>query len=370
MNRTTWQTTAVNPSRDFWGGRRVLVTGHTGFKGVWLSLWLSELGANVTGLALLPDSDPNLFDCAGISGRVDSQIGDIRDRASVEAVIEQARPEIVFHLAAQALVRRSYADPVGTYATNVMGTAHVLEAVRFADTVRSVVVVTSDKCYENREWWWPYREDEALGGHDPYSSSKGAAELVTSAWRRSFFQPTDPTVGIASARAGNVIGGGDWSEDRLVPDCMRSFAEAVPVVIRRPDAVRPWQHVLEPLTGYLLLAELLTADPREFGEAWNLGPPADEARSVSWVVDRLAARWGDGASWVGDDREQPHEAGLLQVDAAKARARLGWRPRLGLEDGLRWTVDWYRRFGAGEDATALTLEQIAQYETIEMDDPT
>jgi CDP-glucose 4,6-dehydratase len=356
----------VTAAREFWRDRRVLVTGHTGFKGAWLSLWLRRLGARVTGFALPPTTSPNLFTLAAIDGRIDSHLGDVRDPAAVDAVLAQSRAEVVFHLAAQALVRRSYADPVGTYAVNVMGTAHVLDAARRASGLRAVVVVTSDKCYENREWWWPYREDEAMGGHDPYSSSKGCAELVTAAWRRSFFLADGAApVGLGSARAGNVIGGGDWADERLVPDCMRAFASSEPVVIRRPAAVRPWQHVLEPLSGYLTLAERLSSDPGGFGEAWNFGPSADEARPVAWVVDRLSQFWGNGARWERDSGSHPHEAGLLQVDASKARARLGWTPRLSLEEGLRWTVDWYRRFGAGEDAAALTLDQIERFEVME-----
>ena len=298
----------MSPSSAFWHDRRVLVTGHTGFKGAWLSLWLSRLGARVTGLALAPETSPSLFTLAGLAERVDSRLGDIRSRAIVDAVVAESRPEVVFHLAAQALVRRSYADPVATYETNVMGTAHVLEAARRADGLRAVVVVTSDKCYENREWWWPYREDDALGGYDPYSSSKGCAELVTAAWRRSYFGGPASPAGVASARAGNVIGGGDWAEDRLVPDCMRAFGTSTPVVIRRPAAVRPWQHVLEPLAGYLLLAERLAEGPG-FAEAWNFGPSVDDARPVSWVVDRLVRFWGGDARWAHDGSEQPHEAG-------------------------------------------------------------
>ena len=356
----------VTAARDFWRDRRVLVTGHTGFKGAWLSLWLGRLGARVTGFALPSTTSPNLFTLAAIERRIDSQLGDVRDLSAVDAVMARSRAEVVFHLAAQALVRRSYVDPVGTYAVNVMGTAHVLDAARRASGLRAIVVVTSDKCYENREWWWPYREGEAMGGHDPYSSSKGCAELVTAAWRRSFFLSDGAApVGLGSARAGNVIGGGDWAEDRLVPDCMRAFSSGEPAVLRRPAAVRPWQHVLEPLSGYLTLAERLASDPRAFGEAWNFGPATDEARPVAWVVDRLSRFWGDGARWERDPGTHPHEAGLLQVDASKARARLGWTPRLSLEEGLRWTVDWYRRFGAGEDAAALTLDQIQRFEALE-----
>ena len=351
--------------REFWHDRRVLVTGHTGFKGAWLCLWLGSLGARVSGFSLPPATTPNLFMLADVGRRVDSQFGDVREASSVDAVMAQSRPEVVFHLAAQALVRRSYVDPVGTYATNVMGTAHVLDAARRASGLRAVVVITSDKCYENREWWWPYREDEAMGGHDPYSSSKGCAELVTAAWRRSFF-PVDGAapVGVGSARAGNVIGGGDWADDRLVPDCMRAFAAGEPVVLRHPAAVRPWQHVLEPLAGYLSLAERLANDPRGFGEGWNFGPTADEARPVAWVVDRLSRFWGGEARWQSDPGSHPHEAALLQVDAAKARARLGWTPRLSLEEGLRWTVDWYKRVAAGEDAAALSLDQIGRFERL------
>jgi CDP-glucose 4,6-dehydratase len=355
----------VTTGRGFWRDRRVLLTGHTGFKGAWLSLWLGRLGAHVTGFALPSPTSPNLFTLAAIEGRIDSQLGDVRDPSAVDAVMARSRAEVIFHLAAQALVRGSYVDPVGTYAANVMGTAHVLDAARRASGLRAIVVVTSDKCYENREWCWPYREDEAMGGHDPYSSSKGCAELVTAAWRRSFF-PSDSAhpVGVGSARAGNVIGGGDWADDRLVPDCMRAFASGRPVVLRRPAAVRPWQHVLEPLSGYLSLAERLSTEPRSFGEAWNFGPAADDARPVAWVVDRLSTFWGDGARWESDSASHPHEAGLLQVDASKARARLGWTPRLSLEEGLRWTVDWYKRFGAGEDAAALTLAQIERFECL------
>ena len=356
----------MTAARDFWRDRRVLVTGHTGFKGAWLSLWLDRLGARVTGFALPPATSPSLFTLAAIDRRIDSQLGDVRDLSAVDAVMARSRAEVVFHLAAQALVRRSYVDPVGTYAANVMGTAHVLDAARRSAGLRAIVVVTSDKCYENREWCWPYREDEAMGGHDPYSSSKGCAELLTAAWRRSFF-PSDGAqpVGLGSARAGNVIGGGDWAEDRLVPDCMRAFASGQPVVIRRPAAVRPWQHVLEPLSGYLALAERLSTDPRSFGEAWNFGPATDDARPVGWVVDRLSAFWGNGARWERDSGTHPHEAGLLQVDASKARTRLGWTPRLSLEESLRWTVDWYKRFEAGEDAGTLTLDQIERFENLE-----
>ena len=348
----------------FWRGRRVLLTGHTGFKGAWLALWLTELGADVTGVALEPDTTPSLFASAALDERIDSRMLDIRDAAAVKAVVAERQPEIVLHLAAQALVRRSYADPVGTYETNVMGTLHVLEAVREVDSVSAVLVVTSDKCYENREWWWPYREDDALGGHDPYSSSKAAAELVTSAWRRSFLAIRRPPVGVASARAGNVIGGGDWATDRIVPDCVRSFTAGEAVVIRKPHARRPWQHVLEPLAGYLMLGERLVDEPEGVAEAWNFGPSDDDARPVSWIAERLAEQWGEGARWEPDRAAHPHEAGLLQVDAAKARAKLGWAPRLPLDEALAWTVEWYRAFASGSDAAVITIEQIERYQSL------
>src|SRR5262245_15948624 len=357
----------VSPSPAFWANQRVLVTGHTGFKGAWLSLWLQRLGANVTGFALEPETMPNLSVLVSLGTRIDSVVGDIRDQDALNAVYARVRPQIVFHLAAQSLVRTSYNDPVGTYATNVMGTIHAMEAARHSPDVRALVVVTSDKCYENREWWWPYRENDAMGGHDPYSSSKGCAELATAAWRRSFFGGTAAraAVGIATARAGNVIGGGDWAIDRLVPDCIRAFAAGTPVVIRRPESVRPWQHVLDPLGGYLTLAERLCSDPTQFGEAWNFGPAGEEARPVRWVVSRLTQLWADGARWTLDSSEQPHEAGLLQVDASKARARLRWRPRLGLDEALRWTAEWYQRARQGEDVARLTLEAIDRFHSLD-----
>ncbi len=353
----------VIPNEPFWRGKRVLVTGHSGFKGAWLCLWLDRLGAQVTGLGLPPETDPSLFALVKNALPIESVFCDIRDAEAVRRVVVQSRADVLFHLAAQALVRRSYEHPIATLATNVMGTAHVLEAARASGNVRAVVVVTSDKCYENREWDRPYREQDPMGGFDPYSCSKGCAELVTAAWRRSFFnRPQSNGVGVASARAGNVIGGGDWSCDRLVPDCARAFMAGQAVLIRRPQAIRPWQHVLEPLAGYLSLAEQLWRDPAMFGEAWNFGPPEDDARSVAWVVERLARLWGDGAGWQQDAGSHPHEAGVLQVDASKARTRLHWRPQLPIENALEWTVDWYRRVAAGESAGRLTLDQIVCYE--------
>ncbi|WP_245824445.1 CDP-glucose 4,6-dehydratase [Sphingomonas azotifigens] len=340
-----------------WNGRRVLVTGHTGFKGSWLTLWLHAMGAQVTGLALAPPTEPSLFAAARVGALIDHVEGDVRDLATVIGVVERARPEVIFHLAAQPLVRLSYAQPVETYATNVMGTVHVLEAVRLAGGVRGIVCVTSDKCYENREWPWPYRESDPMGGHDPYSNSKGCAELVAAAYRRSYFDDGGPL--LATVRAGNVIGGGDWAADRLVPDLVRAFEAGVAPLIRAPDAVRPWQHVLEALGGYLMLGERLLAGERRFADAWNFGPDADDARPVRWIVDRMLAAWGDGAvPPVRDTRSRPHEAALLRLDTARAQAALGWHPALRLGEALDWIVAWHRAEG---DARQITLQQIAHY---------
>lgn len=356
---------AQNPNPGFWAGRRVLLTGHTGFKGAWLSLWLARLGARVTGFALAPETDPSLHALADLPARVDSRIGDVRDLVALSACMTGARPEIVLHLAAQALVRPSYSDPVGTYASNVMGTVHLLEAVRACPSVRAVVIVTSDKAYENREWVWAYREDEPMGGRDPYSNSKGCAELVTSAYRASFFGDGGHPARIASARAGNVIGGGDWSLDRLVPDVVRAFGRGEPVEIRAPGAVRPWQHVLEPLLGYLRLAEALCGeDGARYAEGWNFGPADADCQPVSEVVAGLARGWGTGATWRLAGGTHPHEATFLKVDASKARAHLGWDRRLRLAEALDWTGGWYRAQGEGADAAALTLDQIARYEAL------
>ncbi len=351
-----------SPDPGFWAGKRVLVTGHTGFKGSWLTLWLQRLGADVTGLALAPDNLPNLFSLA-VQDQIASNIIDVRDLAAVRTCFESACPDIVLHLAAQALVRPSYADPVGTYATNVMGTVHVLEAARSAASVRTIVVVTSDKAYENREWPWAYRETEAMGGYDPYSNSKGCAELVLSAYRSSFLAKAG--VHIASARAGNVIGGGDWSVDRLIPDIVRAFERGRSVEIRSPGAVRPWQHVLEPLAGYLTLAERLHGpDGAAFAEAWNFGPSDEDCRPVSYVIDQVAKSWGNNARWHRSEQSSLHEASYLKVDSSKARARLGWYRRLRLEDALSWTTDWYRKENSGGSARDLTLAQIETYEKL------
>lgn len=345
----------VDPA--FWQSKRVLVTGHTGFKGSWLSLWLESLGAEVTGLALAPATEPNLFDSADVASSTESIIGDVRDVEVVRRAVAAAAPEVVFHLAAQPLVRDSYADPVGTYATNVLGTVNVLEAVREYDGVRAAVNVTSDKCYENRGLDRAYREDDPMGGFDPYSGSKGCSELVTASYRRSFF--TDGAA-IASARAGNVIGGGDWSKDRLVPDILAAFSAGDRVAIRSPRAIRPWQHVLEPLAGYLTLAQRLCTD-RSAAEGWNFGPLEEDHREVAWVVEALANRWGGNAAWAVDGGEHPHEAAVLKLDIAKAQSILGWNPAWSLNQALDRVVGWHRGWVEGADARALTLADIAEY---------
>jgi len=347
---------------DFWRGRRVFLTGHTGFKGSWLSLWLNELGAEVSGYALPPPTEPSLFGTARVAQLVHaSTLADIRDLASLRDAMQKARPDVVIHMAAQPLVRRSYADPVETYTTNVIGTVNVLEAVRATPGVRAVVNVTTDKCYLNREWDWGYRESEPMGGHDPYSSSKACSELVTAAYRASFFAPDPGAARVATARAGNVIGGGDWAQDRLLPDVLQAFAAGRPVRLRNPDATRPWQHVLEPLRGYLMLAQRLAAGDTGFDDAWNFGPGEDDVRTVRQVVETLASQWGDGALWEADAGNHPHEAGLLKLDISKARGRLGWRPLLPLDQGLQWIVDWKRRCDAGADPREVTLSQIRAY---------
>lgn len=350
----------IPTQRDFWTGKRVFVTGHTGFKGGWLSLWLQRLGAEVHGYALSPPTEPNLHAVAGVAkGMASSTIADIRDMGRLAIAMQAASPDIVFHLAAQPLVRLSYTEPVETFATNVMGTVSLLEAVRQTASVGAVVNITSDKCYENREWVWPYREDEPMGGYDPYSSSKACSEIVTAAYRRSFLETAG--IGLASARAGNVIGGGDWAADRLLPDFFRALDAGKPLVIRSPNAVRPWQHVLEPLSGYLSLAERLFADRQAFAEGWNFGPADQDARPVSWIVEQLTAA-RPGATWQLDKNPQLHEANYLKLDSSKARARLGWQPRWNLQTALARTVEWHEGWRASRDMHALTLVQIAAYE--------
>ncbi len=345
--------------RDFWAGKRVLVTGHTGFKGSWLWIWLDQLGVELTGFSLGPPTDPSLFVEADLDRLGASITGDVRDAEAVSSAFRSAQPEIVLHLAAQPLVRASYDDPVATFATNVLGTVNVLEAARNCSSIRALVNVTTDKCYENREWVWGYRENEPMGGRDPYSASKGCSELVTSAYRQTFF--AGGQVALASARAGNVIGGGDWAADRLVPDTVTAFAQERAVTIRNPHAIRPWQHVLDPLWGYLVLAERLCAGGDEYAEAWNFGPDDADAWPVERVVAELARRWGPKARWHLDDSEQPHEASFLKLDTSKARGRLGWEPRWSLSEALDHTVDWYGAWRAGGNVLSLCRTQIEQY---------
>ncbi len=352
--------------RAFWKGKRVFLTGHTGFKGAWLSVWLAEMGAELTGYALPPPTDPSLFVLAGLASRMTSVTGDIRDLPALEAAMAAAEPEIVIHMAAQPIVRLSYDDPLGTYETNIMGTAKLLDAVRRRPSVRAVVVVTTDKCYENREWHWGYRENEALGGYDPYSSSKAGSELVTASYRRSFFNPAEygsrHRVAVASARAGNVIGGGDWAKDRLIPDIVRSIAAGKKVTIRSPHAIRPWQHVLEPLSGYLALAQSLYERGCSHADAWNFGPYDSDARPVGWIVDKLCSSWPGARGFELDRNPQPHEASYLKLDCSKAIAELGWRPTWNLDTTLEKIVEWNLALGRGEDMYAATRAQIAQFE--------
>ncbi len=346
-------------SSSFWHGKRVLLTGHTGFKGSWLSLWLLSMGSILRGIALDAPTTPALFDIARVADAMDHKVADVRDYDAIRALIADFKPEIIFHMAAQPLVRLSYEEPIATYATNVMGTVHVLEAARHAGSVRAVVNITTDKCYENREWVWGYREDEAMGGYDPYSSSKGCSELVSSAYRKSFMQASG--IGLATARAGNVIGGGDWAVDRLVPDTLKALEQRRPVLIRNPHAVRPWQHVLEPLSGYLLLAENLFEHGELDAEGWNFGPCDDDAQPVQWVVERLCKEWGDGASWALQPGEHPHEAQYLKLDVSKARQRLDWSPRLPLQTALALVNAWHQEWLSGSDMQAFSLKQITEY---------
>jgi len=347
----------MNPT--FWNGKRVLLTGHTGFKGSWLAIWLQSLGAHVVGYAIAPPTEPSLFEVADVGKGMTSVIGDIRDLAKLQSVFSKHCPELVIHMAAQPLVRYSYQNPVETYATNVMGTVHLLEAVRNTPGVKAVVNITTDKCYENKEWSWGYREDEPMGGHDTYSNSKGCSELVTSAYRRSFFQ--DKGIAVASARAGNVIGGGDWAADRLIPDILRAFEKNQPVIIRNPYATRPWQHVLEPLYGYLTLAERLYTEGQECAEGWNFGPLDDDARPVQWIVEHMVNNWGGGASWQQDCAVHPHEAKYLKLDISKAKARLGWQPRWPLATALLHISSWHQAWLANDDMKKLCLAHIKKY---------
>ena len=350
---------AVTPG--FWAGKSVFVTGHTGFKGGWLVQWLAMLGARVHGYALAPPTEPNLFTAARVAeGLASHTVADVRDAAALGRALAAAAPDVVFHLAAQPLVRESYRDPVATYAVNVMGSVHLLEAVRGCPSVRALVNVTSDKCYQNREWLWGYRESEPMGGRDPYSSSKGCAELVTAAYRDSFLAANG--VGLATARAGNVIGGGDWAADRLVPDFFRAARSGRALEVRYPNATRPWQHVLEPLCGYLLLAERLCADAQAHARAWNFGPDDADVKPVHWLLEHLTDAL-PGTRWHHTGAAQPHEAGFLKLDSSQARHVLGWRPRWGLATALERTVEWHRAWDAGGDAGACCREQIRAHQS-------
>jgi CDP-glucose 4,6-dehydratase len=348
----------------FWKGKKVFITGHTGFKGSWLCLWLHKLGAKVTGYALTPPTEPSLFELCKVSELVNSIIGDIRKRDELTEAMQAASPEIVIHMAAQPLVRDSYKNPVDTYEINVMGTVNLFEAVRNCKTVKAVVNVTTDKCYENKEWIWGYRENEPMGGYDPYSNSKACSELMTSAYRSSFFNPRDYSnhgVALASARAGNVIGGGDWATDRLIPDCIRALLKEEKIVIRNPNAIRPWQHVLEPLSGYMLLAQKLYENGPRFAEGWNFGPDDRDAKPVEWIVKRICDKWGNNTYYEIDKGEHPHEAHYLKLDCSKAKSALGWQPRWDLEKAIDSIIEWTVAYKENKDLRQICLDQIKEY---------
>lgn len=352
----------MNPS--FWQDKKVFITGHTGFKGSWLTVWLQEMGAIVKGYALAPPTSPSLFEEADVIKGITSEEGDIRNFLQLKASIEKFEPEIVFHMGAQPLVRRSYDDPIETYSTNVMGTVNLLEAIKQVGGVKAIINITSDKCYENREWEWGYRENEAMGGYDPYSNSKGCAELVASSYRQSFFNKDNyhfHGCALASVRAGNVIGGGDWAEDRLIPDMLRAFGRGIPVEIRNPQSIRPWQHVLEPLSGYITVAEYLYSDGPEFAEGWNFGSREEDAKPVEWIVRQLVEQWGEKASWKLTLVEQPHEAHYLKLDCSKAKMRLNWTPLWDLEESLVRIVEWQKKWLLGEDMREHTLKEVREY---------
>lgn len=350
--------------RTFWQGKRVLLTGHTGFKGSWLSLWLQAAGVELLGYALHPPTNPSLFEVARVAEGMISVIGDVTDYEHLREVVVNFKPEIVIHMAAQTVVHTSYVDPINNYKTNVMGTVHLLDAIRQVDSVKAVVNVTSDKCYENREWVWGYRETDTLGGYDPYSSSKACAEIVTAAYRNSFFNLSNYAehgTAIATARAGNVIGGGDWTANGLIADIVRSFLEQKPILIRNPYATRPWQHVLDALNGYLTLAECLYNKGPAFAEAWNFGPHESDVKPVDWIVEKMLALWGEGVSWEKDQDYQFHESNSLSLNCSKARLKLGWEPRMSLEAALTQIITWTKGYQAGSDMRALTIDTIRQF---------
>lgn len=362
--RSILRTSQPSNLHAFWHEKKVFVTGHTGFKGSWLSIWLDALGAEVTGYALKPPTKPSLFELCRVDRMTHSIIADVRDAGRLRKAVLQAKPVVIIHMAAQPLVRESYRDPRGTYETNVMGTVNLLEAARDCGTVRAVVNVTTDKCYENKEHLRGYKEGEPLGGYDPYSSSKGCSELVTSAYRNSFFNPKDfkkHRLALASARAGNVIGGGDWAADRLIPDIVRAALRGEKVLIRNPRAIRPWQHVLAPLSGYLSLAEQLYRHGPRFAGAWNFGPDAGDAKDVEWIVRRMFAHWSEAPGYVIDKGRHPHEAHYLKLDSSKARRELGWQPRWKVGSAIDRTVAWFRSFQCGEDMRVVCLRQIRDY---------
>lgn len=353
--------------RNFWHNKKILLTGHTGFKGSWLSLWLQKLKANCIGYALQPPTEPNLFQLAHISDDMNSILGDIRDLDHLTSTIIDYQPEIIFHLAAQSLVKFSYKNPIETYQTNIMGTVNVLEAARQSNSVRVIVIVTSDKCYENKGWIWGYRESDTMGGYDPYSSSKGCAELITAAYRNSYFHPQDYQqhgVAIATVRAGNVIGGGDWAQDRLIPDIINAIIKQQDLLIRNPDAVRPWQHVLDPLNGYLSLAQYLWEQGADFGGAWNFGPNNNGTQPVSWIVNRLIELWDEEVNWTMDVKAHPHEDNYLKLDCTRANTVLKWLPKLELSLALEWVVEWYKGYVKNEDIRQLTETQIHNFESL------
>lgn len=350
--------------KNFWCGKRIFITGHTGFKGSWMSLWLQNMGAIVHGYSLPAPTNPSLFDVAKVAENMESEYGDIRDYSHLFQSISSFKPDIIFHMAAQPLVRLSYSEPVETYSTNVMGTVHLLEAVRHVSGIKAVVNITSDKCYDNKEWVWGYRENEPMGGYDPYSNSKGCAELVTSAYRNSYFNPNDygkHGVAVATVRAGNVIGGGDWALDRVIPDILKAFEQSKPVVIRNPHAIRPWQHVLEPLSGYLLLAQYLYANGADYAEAWNFGPNESDSTPVQQIVEQMVFLWGEGASWALDGKDHPHEANYLKLDCSKATMRLKWHPRWDLNTTLNRIVKWHKAWLNQSDMHDYCVHEINNY---------